>query len=173
MTTAPKKTSKSAFLRELFKTDLNIAREAAEEAWKTAGHEGEIGESSFYNTRLDFKKRFGDGTGAIEDAGVKAKPKSSSKVNKPKQALKSVKQPAQANGRDAAPAAAVRSERKVRSEPEVRSKPSQADDQVRVLDEVEDGIDDLIFKLKGVGGKTEVLEALRKARRILARSHEA
>jgi hypothetical protein len=38
---------------------------------------------------------------------------------------------------------------------------------------VEDGIDDLIFKLKEIGGRTEVLEALRKARRILARSHES
>ena len=43
----------------------------------------------------------------------------------------------------------------------------EIDGQGRVLEEVEDGIDDLIFKLKGAGGRPEVVEALRQARRLL------
>jgi hypothetical protein len=41
-----------------------------------------------------------------------------------------------------------------------------------VLDRVEDGIDDLIVELKQMGGLEEALEALRKARRVVVRSHE-
>jgi hypothetical protein len=39
----------------------------------------------------------------------------------------------------------------------------------RVVDEVEAGIDDLIFTLKANGGMPEVEEALRAARRVLTR----
>ena len=41
----------------------------------------------------------------------------------------------------------------------------------RVVDEVEAGIDDLMFMLKVNGGMPEVEAALRAARRLLTRSH--
>ena len=57
-------------------------------------------------------------------------------------------------------------------EPEVRSEAAQTEDKDQVLDEVEEGIDELIFRLKGIGGRPEVLEALRRARRLLYQSHD-
>ena len=162
MATAPKKSSKSAFLRDLFRTNPGLTRKDAEEAWKGAGHEGEIGDSSFYNTKRQFNKLSVESTGAGEAAAVKPKPKPTSKGTKTRKTTQSVEQPAvQASRGEAAPGS------------EMRGKPARSGGHERVLDEVEDGIDDLIFKLKEIGGRTEVLEALRKARRILARSHES
>jgi hypothetical protein len=41
-----------------------------------------------------------------------------------------------------------------------------------ILDELEEGIDELIQKFKGPGGKPEVVKALKRARRLLVRSHQ-
>ena len=41
-----------------------------------------------------------------------------------------------------------------------------------MLDRVEDGIDNLIIELKQLGGMEEALEALRKVRRVVVRSHQ-
>ena len=41
-----------------------------------------------------------------------------------------------------------------------------------VLDELEEGIDELIHRLRELGGKPEVVKALHRARRLLVRSHE-
>jgi hypothetical protein len=41
-----------------------------------------------------------------------------------------------------------------------------------VLDRVEDRIDDLIVELKQLGGMDDILESLRKLRRVIVRSHE-
>ena len=49
---------------------------------------------------------------------------------------------------------------------------SESGDRERVLDRVEDGIDDLIIELKRLGGMEEALESLRKVRRVVVRSHE-
>ena len=50
--------------------------------------------------------------------------------------------------------------------------PSKTGDRERVLDRVEDGIDDLIIELKRLGGMEEALESLRRVRRVVVRSHE-
>jgi hypothetical protein len=171
MATTPKAPTRAAFLRDLFQKNPEFTEEEANAAWQQAGNEGVINKNTLYNYRSEFKKQ---SSGGGEAAAVKPKPKQSSKGNKPKQPTKPVERPAaQANGRNAASEPEVTSEPKLRSEPVVGSKPTQAEGQDRMLNEVEDGIDDLIFKLKEVGGKPEVLEALKKARRILARSHEA
>ena len=49
---------------------------------------------------------------------------------------------------------------------------SKTGDRERVLDRVEDGIDDLIIELKQLGGMEEALESLRRVRRVVVRSHE-
>lgn len=165
MATTPKAPTKTAFLRDLFLKNPKVTEEEANAAWQQAGNEGTISKNTLYNYRSEFKKQ---AAGMGEAAAVRPKTMPSSKGIKAKQPTKAIERPAaQGNGRNATP------KPDVSSQPEVRSKPAQADVQGRALDEVEDGIDDLIFKLKEVGGKTEVLEALRKARRILARSHEA
>jgi hypothetical protein len=92
---------------------------------------------------------------------VKPKPESPSKGPKATRATKSVE------------AATVKSnERGAPPKPEVRSEAAQTEDKDQVLDEVEEGIDELIFRLKGLGGRPEVLEALRRARRLLYQNHD-
>jgi len=49
---------------------------------------------------------------------------------------------------------------------------AQGGDQGQVLDQMEGTIDDLIFQLKTMGGRPEVEEALRRARRFLYRDQE-
>jgi hypothetical protein len=41
-----------------------------------------------------------------------------------------------------------------------------------VLDELEEGIDELIHRIRELGGRTDVVKALRRARGLLVRSHE-
>ena len=48
---------------------------------------------------------------------------------------------------------------------------SQGSGHGRVLHEIEGEIDELLFRLKGLGDFAEVQEALRTARRLLVRSH--
>jgi hypothetical protein len=57
--------------------------------------------------------------------------------------------------------------RDVASTPEVSGRPAPTEDRSRVLDELEAGIDDLIYKLMLIDGSPEILAALRQARRIL------
>jgi hypothetical protein len=51
-------------------------------------------------------------------------------------------------------------------------RPPRAETKNRRLDELEGEIDDLMFKLKGLGDMADVEEALRSARRALVRRHE-
>jgi len=162
MATAPKKPSKSGFLRALFRTNPSISRKDAEEAWKEAGHEGEIGESSFYNTKTSFNKLSGGGTDTGGAASAKGKPKSISKGTRARKTTRPVELPAaQPNGRDDDPGP------ESGNGPEVNREPARTEGHDQVVDEIEDGIDDLIHRLKNIGGKPEILEALRRARRLL------
>ena len=145
-----KSPNKSAFLRDLFRKDPGVNLKDAEKAWTEAGNDGPISSSSFYNARNELKK--GTGTTAAAD---KPKPKPAPKGPKAKKSTDPGQAaPPEVNGQ-APTQASVAS--------------SRTPDSSRVFDEVEDGIDDLIFKLKGLGGVPEVQEALRAARRMLGR----
>ena len=97
---------------------------------------------------------------AGEAAAVQPKPESPSKGPKATSVTKSVE------------AATVKSDGwGAPPKPEVRSEVAQTKDKDQVLDEVEESIDDLIFRLKVLGGRPEVLEALRRARRLLYQGH--
>ncbi|MBX6312107.1 MAG: hypothetical protein IRY99_04190 [Isosphaeraceae bacterium] len=86
--------------------------------------------------------------------GLTGKHRSSGRRPRMKTAAR--REPAAEPSREAAPA----------TEPMARGK-----GQGRVLDELEADLDNLIFRLKGLGGLEEVEEALRRARRLLVRSH--
>jgi hypothetical protein len=43
---------------------------------------------------------------------------------------------------------------------------------IDILDELEEDIDELIHRLRELGGRPDVVKALRRARRLLVRSHE-
>ena len=156
---------KTTFVRDLLQRDSGVNERSINEAWKAAGNEGTISGTLVYKIRKDLgltgKRQSADGSRAGEAAAVKPKPESPSKGPKATRATKSVE------------AATVKSnERGAIPRPEVRSEAAQTEDKDQVLDEVEEGIDELIFRLKGLGGRPEVLEALRRARRLLYQSHD-
>jgi hypothetical protein len=147
-------TNKSAFLRDLLgkKPDLNLGQ--ATEAWQEAGNEGEVGSSLFYNVRRELK----GGAGTEEEPARKPKGKATAKGPKGKRTDRPVDEGSTESDGQTATKAAERT--------------SPSGERVRVLDRVEDGIDDLIGELKQLGGMEEALEALKKVRRVVVRSHE-
>ena len=156
MATAGKGQNKSAFLRDLFRKNPAIKEAEATEAWQEAGNEGAIGSSLFSNVKTALKKQAGGGATATAAAPVKPKAKSAANGPKGKRASQPVDEAISKSDGETAPNAAV----------------SKSGDRERLLDRVEDGIDDLIGELKGLGGLEEALEALRRARRVVVRSHE-
>ena len=152
MASTGKSQNKSAFLRDLFQKNPEIKEAEATQAWSKTGNEGEISGSLFYNIKASVAKSSGGGEGEAKEAASKPKtvPKSS---------------PVKRVGR---PPNVPRSE-SVPSSPVSKSKTGERE---RVLDKVEDGIDDLIVELKQLGGMNDALETLRKVRRVVVRSHE-
>ena len=146
---------KSEFVREQLSRDRTLNEKAIVQAWKDAGHEDTISGSLIYNVRsqmgLTGKKGAAGKAGAAKGKAASAKGAKAEPAARPQ---------AEGNGRRASytePSAAVA---------------APTGDKERTLDRVEDGIDDLIGELKGFGGMDEALEALRKARRVVVRSHE-
>jgi len=141
--------SKSAFVEEMLgrQPEANVA--AINRAWSEAGHEGQISPSVFYKV-----KRERGITGESESAGT-SEPQES----------------------EAGPAVGLREDapkapdaRPAVSATTPASSSDARGDLCRVVDEVEAGIDDLMFTLKVNGGMPEVEAALRAARRLLTRS---
>ncbi len=152
MATTGQGQNKSAFLRELFPKNPALTLEGATEAWQKAGNEGEVSSSLYYN----IKRAATGGAGGGGAAPSKPKPKAS-KGSKSKPVSQAVGE-ARTESNGNATRTAVRE--------------SASGDRERVLDRVEDRIDDLIGELKQLGGLDDALEALRKARRVVVRSHE-
>jgi hypothetical protein len=170
MTTTPKGPTRAEFLRDLFQKNPKVNEQEANAAWREAGNEGTISKNTLYNYRSEFKKQSALGRGVDEATpqNFTVRSRSNSRGTRSRKTTGPVEQAVvQGDKKDAV------AEPELRSKPEVGRKPAQTEDQGRVLDDVEAGIDDLIFKLKEIGGRTDVLEALRKARRVLARSHDA
>jgi hypothetical protein len=145
MASTGKGQTKTAFLAEQFQKNPKVSEKEAIDAWKAAGNEGTISPSSFYNAKVAFNK---GGTGATAAPSPKVQTKVS-KGSVPKTTT------TQSSARSTAP------------EPKVKG----VEPSTQVLDEVEGGIDDLIFRLKEVGGVPDVEAALRQARRMIAQKH--
>jgi hypothetical protein len=150
--------NKSAFLRDLFAKNPGLKLDEATGAWQKAGNEGEIGSSLYYNIKREHGGKAGGGAG--DGGAAPRKPKAKAAAQGPQG--KRVSQPAGesrpvSNGETA---------------PRAGSRQSRAVERERVLDRVEDRIDDLIVELKQLGGMDDILEALRKLRRVIVRSHE-
>jgi hypothetical protein len=152
-----KKPSKTAFVTGHLQKNPKANSKAVNEAWRKAGHPGSVSPTLVSKLRSDLglagnlrsRSKTKEGNGAIE--APKASPP------KGRFTPKSYGKPrAQANGTHAA------------SAPETKPRSS---DRERILEEAEGDIDRLIFKLMDVGGMGEVEEALRRARRMLVRSH--
>ena len=142
---------KTAFVAEVLGRNPKANVKAINGAWASAGNEGTISDSVIYKV----KRELG---GDSLTAAAPQKPKARSSTG---------------------PKAKPATQTTVQARPEPDGVPapkpgggSKSGDRERVLDRVEDGIDDLIIELKQLGGMEEALEALRKARRVVVRSHE-
>jgi hypothetical protein len=149
---------KSSFIRELLGRDPEANEQVVNEAWTEAGNEGTISNSLVSKIRSDM--------------GLTGKGRSR---NGPK--AKATKRAAGARGRKAEQANGPESEIEPMGGAPTPTQAgdqgaSQAGDQERLLDEMESDIDDLIHRLKDQGGRPEVEEALRRARRLLVQGQK-
>lgn len=147
--------NKTAFIRERLGEDDSLGAVAIRRAWTEAGNEGSISDNLYYSTKRDLGLTGRRSSGESAPAGAsqpEAFEAGSAAVVGREVA------PQGPNGRVGATTEAVRGES------------SGSGDLSRVIDEVEAGIDDLIFTLKVNGGMPEVEAALRAARRLLTRS---
>ena len=155
--------SKSAFTRDVLTKNNQASFKAVNEAWKEAGHEGSISDALVKQVRSEMKltrnarlgpKAAGGDASAQKTTG--APPLTKSVVAK-----RPVGRPPKANGKHEPALTATGPKPKLTSGNRSGS-----------LTKLEGKIDDMIFEIKSAGGFPEFEETLRKARRILARSHE-
>ena len=162
-TATVKAEGKSGFLKEFFVDHPDAKKAAIDEAWQDAGNEGTISISLISKIRKDLgltgEGRLRARAKAAAGAGKRssAAPKSDARKAGPKE-----------GGRTAALA-----NRRRDTESLGRPDESQGGGEglTRVLIRLEGQIDGMIHEVKLAGGLPEFEETLRKARRILARSH--
>jgi hypothetical protein len=144
--------SKSAFVEEMLGRDPKANVKAINRAWTAAGNEGTISDTVVYKTKRSLGATGRRSPGESATAGA-------SKLESSRTMVSAVEETrSQAKGeQDLAKTTATMT--------------SQGNGHGRVLDEIEGEIDELMFRLKGLGGFDEVQEALRAARRLLIRSH--
>jgi hypothetical protein len=152
MATRGKPQNKSTFLRELLLSNPNAKEKDAVAAWKQAGNEGTVSSSAFYSAKRESVGAAGGPASASEKTRSKSSPKGPKGERKSKTVRASYPE---SNGQSHM------------SESARTVGKRDAQDHSRTLDAVEGGIDDLIFRLKEMGGVPEVEEALRAARRLL------
>ena len=148
---------KSAFAEEVLGREPKANVAAINRAWAAAGHEGKISDSIIYKAKRDLSLTGRPSSIESASAGV-SEPEAS-------EAGTAVGTGGQAEQQSRGP------ETPTASAP--RREANASGDLGRVVDEVEAGIDDLMFMLKVNGGMPEVEAALRAARRLLTRSHGA
>jgi hypothetical protein len=149
---------KTTFVEDQLRQNGKVKLESINEAWSAAGNVGSISPSLVQKVRARFRltrKKRGPAGGSKSEEATGASPESRPRRGRPRKAESAPR----SNGRDASPVSAS------------EASAVHAGDRDRVLDEVEGGIDELIFTLKAAGGLPEVEAALRAARRILSRSH--
>ena len=162
-TVKQKNEGKSMFLKEYFVDRPDAGKEAIAAAWRAAGNAGTISTSLIGQVRKDLgltgqgtaqgKSRARVGTGQRSSAGSKSDARGAG---------------AEVGGRTPA----QESNRPVTGGLERPAAPQAAGgDRTRVLIRLEGALDDLLHEIKRAGGLPEFEETLRKARRILARSH--
>jgi hypothetical protein len=146
---------KTAFVQDVLKKNGHANHKAVMEAWKSAGRDGSISETLVNKVRAEM--------------GLTGNLRSGRKPANKNGAATPVATTRRATGaRPGRPAAASRDNGSHSAATPVKA---TADKRTRVLTQLEGDIDEMIFEIKGVGGLHEFEEALRRARRILARSH--
>jgi hypothetical protein len=142
--------SKSAFVEEVLGREPRANVAAINRAWEAAGHEGTISDSIYYKV-----KRERGVTGEQTPVDTASPAPSQPEASEAGFAVVVIEEAPQFIGTTESPSVTA------------------SGDLGRVVDQVEAGIDDLIFILKVNGGMPEVEAALRAARRLLTRSNGA
>ena len=158
---------KSTFVRDVLTKDRQANTEAVNRAWTAAGHAGTISESLVGKLRSQLGLTGQPRPGArvpesAESAGQSAAP-AARRGTGPKKG--GGRTPAQGDERPVPQVTASE------AEPQGSGSQSGGDDRTRVLTRLEGQIDEMLFAIKVAGGLPEFEEALRRTRRILARSH--
>ena len=158
---------KSAFVGDVLTKDNQADTEAVNWAWTKAGHAGTISESLVNKIRSRMGLTGQPRPGArVPESAESAEPPATPAPRRrtgPKRVGGSP--PAKGDGRHVPPV--TESE----AGPQGAESQSGGDDRTRVLTRLEGQIDEMLFEIKVAGGLPEFEEALRRARRILARSY--
>ena len=140
-------TNKSAFVEEWLRRNPGANVAAVNRAWSEAGHEDSISDSVFYKIkreRVQPAESTSNGASDVETSVAESLPS---------------RAPQPSNGRHRA------------SDKSATTESAGSGLSEKLVDEVEAGIDDLMFKIKLNGGMPEVEEALRSARRMMTRGN--
>ena len=158
---------KSAFVRDVLTKDRQANHEAVNRAWTAAGHAGTISESLVGKLRSELGLTGQPRPGARDTESAKSVGRSAAPATRRDTVPKKGggRPPAQGDERP------VPQETASEAEPQGAGAQSGGDDRTRVLTRLEGQIDELLFAIKVAGGLPEFEEALRRARRVLARSH--
>ena len=158
-----KNEGKSMFLKEYLVDHPDAGKEAIDEAWRGAGNEGTISTSLIGKIRRDLELT-GKGTAQVKSRASVGTGQRSSADSK-------------SDARRAGPEVggrtpATENSRHATEGLERPAAPQAGGDRTRTLIRLEGAIDDLLHEIKLTGGLPEFEETLRRARRILVRSHE-
>ena len=158
---------KSAFVGDVLTKDRQANTEAVNRAWTKAGHAGTISESlvNKIRSRMGLTGQQRPGARVTESAGSAEPPAAPAPRRRTGPKRAGGRPPAKGDGRPVPPV--TESE----AGPQGAGSQSGGDDRTRVLTRLEGQIDEMLFEIKVAGGLPEFEEALRRARRILARSH--
>ena len=158
---------KSAFVRDVLRKDRQANHEAVNRAWTAAGHAGTISESLVNKIRSQMGLTGQPRPGArVKESAGSAEPPAAPATRRGSGPKKGGgRPPAQGDERP------VPQETASEAEPQEAGSQSGGADRTRVLTRLEGQIDELLFEIKMAGGLPEFEEALRRTRRILARSH--
>ncbi len=150
---------KTAFIREQLGRDATLDFRAINRAWSEAGHQGEISDNLVYKTRdwMGIGGRRGQSSGG---KAIAARPETSPRKAEPAAASAPARPSERSNGRHAAAAPSAQPRRSL-----------SVGGHAHELHRIEGEIDEMMYRLRGLGDFAEVLEALRTARRLLVRSH--
>ena len=158
---------KSAFVRDVLTKDTQANTEAVNRAWTKAGHAGTISASlvNQIRSRMGLTGPPRPGARVPESAGSAEPPAAP--------ATRRGTGPKKGGGRPPAKGDGRHVPQVTESEvgPQGAGSQSGGDDRTRVLTRLEGQIDGMLFEIKVAGGLPEFEEALRRARRILARSY--
>src|SRR5512135_3549070 len=154
---------KSMFLKEYLVDHPDAGKEAIDAAWRAIGNEGTISPSLIGKLRRDLGLA-GQGTAEVKSRG---------RVGTSRQSSAGAK----SDARGAGPEIGGRTPAKENSGHDTKrlerpaTPQSAGGDRISELIRLEGAIDDLLHEIKTAGGLPEFEETLRKARRILVRSH--